>query len=338
MYKPIFFRKFGDYFTIYIYYIMKQLLMLLTLLIPVVILAQVSPAKLKEHYKKVQQSREKNKVVTSLDTIFVGGTPYALMIEDESSVLWVKNYMIYGLDGTDLIFISNDSYDKPNPAMTSTNGIEKVSYRIFKFLESEEECEIRWTIGLDLDEVIAKNNLIKDNGINQEAAHKFVIKNGKKFSEEKSRITMTVSTNGGNVGNQYANHYGNGYANGTNVNVNINTNGNKNAPAPASSNAVLVERNRSAHLYVFGNKLQQDLKDIGFANEKTELANGKSYKVITFSLPDGTVIAEAKGESFNSKTMIVTTISDHKRHTITYDFVNKQIENLAQYLIDHYYL
>lgn len=317
---------------------MKQLLILLTLLIPVAISAQVSPAKLKEHYKKVQQSREKNKVVTSLDTIFVGGTPYAVMLEDESSVLWVKNYTIYSLDGTDLIFISNDSYDKPNPAMTSTNGIEKVSYRIFTFLETEEECEIRWTLGLDLDEVIAKNNLINGNELNKEAAHKFVIKNGKKFSEEKSRITMSVSTNSGNVGNAYANHYGNGYANGTNVNVNINTNGNKNAATPASSNAALVERNRSAQLYVFGNKLQQDFKDIGFANEKTELANGKSYKVIRFTLPDGTLIAEAKGESFNSTTMVVTTLKDNKRHTVSYDFINKQIEHVAQYLIDHYYL
>ncbi len=105
-----------------------------------------------------------------------------------------------------------------------------------------------------------------------------------------------------------------------------------------NTNIGLVERNRSAHLYVFGNKLQQDFKDIGFANEKTELANGKSYKVIRFTLPDGTLIAEAKGESFNSKTMTVTTLKDNKRHTVTYDFINKQVENVAQYLIDHYYL
>lgn len=317
---------------------MKQLIILLALLIPLAISAQVSAAKLKEHYKKVQQSREKNKVVTSLDTIFVGGTPYAVMVVDESSVLWMKNYTIYSLDGTDLIFISYDSYDKPNPSMTSNNGLEKVTYRIFKFLESEEECEIRWTLGLDLDEVIAKNNLVKDNGINQEAAHKFVIKNGKKFSEEKSRITMSVSTGGGNVGNAYANHYSNGYSNGGGVNVNINAGGNQAASAPASTNATVVARNRSAHLYVFGSKLQQDSKDIGFANEKTELANGKSYKVISFTLPDGTLIAEAKGESFNSSTMIVTTLSDHKRHTVSYDFATKRIEDVAQYLIDHYYL
>lgn len=304
---------------------MKQSIILLIFLLPVVGFAQVTPAKLKEHYKKVQQSREKNNVVTSLDTIFVGGTPYAVMIADDGAGLGVKDYTIYNLEGLDLIYISHDGYDKPNPAMTSTNGLEKVIYRTFKFLETEEECEIKWTLGQDLDEIIAKNNLLNGNELNKEAAHKFVVKNGKKFSEEKSHITVSISTN--NTGNAYANHYSNGYANGTNPNVSGTT----------TSNIGLVERNRSAHLYIFGDKLQQDFKDIGFAKEKTELANGKSYRVIRVTLPDGTLIAEAKGESFNSSTLIVTTLKDNKKHSVSYSF-GKQVEAVANYLIDHYYL
>lgn len=311
---------------------MKQLLCVLVLLVPLALSAQVSPAKLKEHYKKIEQSRVKNNVVTSLDTIFVGGSPYAVMIADEGSNLGVKDYTVYSLDGVDLIYISHDGYDKPNPAMTTNNGLERVIYRIFTFLETEEVCEIKWTLGQDLDEIIAKNNLISENVLNKEAAHKFVIKNGKRFSEEKSHISVSINTST-NVGNPYANHYG-AYSNYGNVSTNVNTGSSVNTN---NSNIGIVERNRSAQLFIFGDKLQQDFKDIGFAKEKTELANGKSYRVIRFTLPDGTLVAEARGESFNSTTLIVTTMKDNKRQSVSYAFA-KQIEEVAKYLIDHYYL
>lgn len=102
----------------------------------------------------------------------------------------------------------------------------------------------------------------------------------------------------------------------------------------------LVERSRTGAITVMGNKIQQDFKTIGTWKVKTEAANGTVYHTYTFSLPDGTQVAEAVLEGVNAKSAKVMTMKDNRSSTLAVKGYDQSgtAQTIAAWLSGRYYL
>jgi hypothetical protein len=103
-----------------------------------------------------------------------------------------------------------------------------------------------------------------------------------------------------------------------------------------SAGPVLVARNRNAMIQVFGDEIKQDFKTVGFVNETTELGQGKVFKVLNITLPDGSLVARAQS-SDQGKTWDITTMHDHVGAQIQCA-IGTYKKEIATFLIGRMYL
>ena len=104
------------------------------------------------------------------------------------------NYFVKDLSGTKLLFLQENDYvntNRPNPNYSKfPNGPRYLSTYYFEvtFLESKEKAEIEYFKQSKLAEFIVKSGLIVDGKITKDKEEEFILINGNKFSEEKSRL------------------------------------------------------------------------------------------------------------------------------------------------------
>lgn len=104
-----------------------------------------------------------------------------------------------------------------------------------------------------------------------------------------------------------------------------------NQPPPA-----MVQRNRNAMIQVFGDEIKQDFKIVGYLRESSETGNGKVYKVLNITLPDGTQVARAQSPDFG-KSWTITTLYDRRSADISTGMGSYKQE-IATFLIGKMYL
>ena len=116
------------------------------------------------------------------------------------------------------------------------------------------------------------------------------------------------------------------------------TNTNLPSTNPSANQALILERNRNAEVLVFGDKIQQDFKDIGTISQNNQTVQGSvltTYKVVNHQ---NQLIAEATTE-LNGKNITLLTIKDNQRVQLySEDFSYITIKKvIAKHLIDRYY-
>ncbi len=107
---------------------------------------------------------------------------------------------------------------------------------------------------------------------------------------------------------------------------------------PSSNQITVLERNRNAEIFVFGDKIQQDFKDIGTISSSNQTAQGKvitTYRVVNHQ---NQLVAEATTE-LNGKNISLVTIKDNQKFQLySEDFSYNAIKKvIAKHLIDRYY-
>lgn len=178
-------------------------------------------------------------------------------------------------------------------------------YYIFVFLQSGKRAEVGNFFGLRVEKLIVENNLVNDSAINAEGETKFLTKYPPELSNKTKQPEVNTNTGGaGTVANPYE----------------------------------TVERNRLSTIQVFGSEIKQDFKVIGTYSKKSASGQGKILNVIAIYLPNGTKIAEATQEDTNSKSYRIVTMKDNKTHSVTVKYFGQEVEDIAKYLSDNYYL
>lgn len=113
---------------------------------------------------------------------------------------------------------------------------------------------------------------------------------------------------------------------------------NSTPPNNPSNQIAMLERNRNAEIFVFGDRIQQDFKDIGTISSSNQTAQGKvitTYRVINHQ---NQLIAEATTE-LNGKNISLVTMKDNQRHSLySEDFGLLSVKKIiAKHLVDRYY-
>ncbi len=108
----------------------------------------------------------------------------------------------------------------------------------------------------------------------------------------------------------------------------------------AAAEPQLAERSRTGAITVMGAKLQQDFKTIGTWKVASEAANGTIHHTYTFSLPDGTPVAEAVTEGVDAKSAKVATMKDNRRTSLAVEGYNETgvAQTIAAWLSGRHYL
>lgn len=147
------------------------------------IIAQVSEKEMKKHLERVAESKEKENVIVSLDTIFNGGTAYAIL--KEKKVNLQTEYTLSSLSGKELMYIQTESIDDAK----SASG--KTYYKAFIFAGSGSRGEI--VMGGKVEKVIVEYDLVKDSIINPEGEKKFLLKNPPKYSNKPQQVVLVTT-------------------------------------------------------------------------------------------------------------------------------------------------
>jgi hypothetical protein len=152
----------------------NKLIALLFLMISFHLNAQVSVKELKKHQKNIEESKQKSKGISSLDTFFCNGEPKALVkVFQKSILLGIEEQSINSFK-TDLpyIIITKKYYDEsPN---------ERVYYDQYFFPGLNLICDIKNAIGIpNVYENICKYGLINQLGIDTVKAEMFVVLKGR---------------------------------------------------------------------------------------------------------------------------------------------------------------
>lgn len=171
----------------------------------------------------------------------------------------------------------------------------------FLFIASGKRGEVPKLIGTDVAELVVEYDLVKNNAINPAGENKFLLRYPAKY---------TNPNNG-------------------QVNITINT-----APAVTYNT---VERNRNSMMRSIGTEIKQDNKTIATFTKNSSSQYGKTITTIVFMLPDGTRVAEAKGEGMNAKSWTVITLKDNVSHTVSSTRAQEELD-IAQYLSERFYL
>jgi hypothetical protein len=107
----------------------------------------------------------------------------------------------------------------------------------------------------------------------------------------------------------------------------------------SSSNTEYVDRNRQAMVFVSGNRVQQDSKNIGTIEDKSQAINGEI--VVTYIIKNhlNITVGEANAK-MNSQEVRLITFKDNQVHNITTQngYIRSDTKrSIAQYLNEKYY-
>lgn len=144
--------------------------------------------KLRErHVQRVMQSAQKGTVVLSMDTIFNKGIPYAILKTKKS--LSGDDYTLYGLNGTELIYIPCLWAEDP----TFVGG--KSSYHLFYFIGTGAKAEVRGDVTLSIPKLIVQSDLVLNDAVNPAAETRFLLKNPQVMSLPRTSLLEELIVN-----------------------------------------------------------------------------------------------------------------------------------------------
>jgi len=181
----------------------------------------------------------------------------------------------------------------------------------------------RLNVTRDLAMFLVEYEALTKEGLNQAGEDKIV----SLFSNPPLPQTSTGNS-------QYIPVEPNSNSNSSNNNNNNNNNSNNN-----NYWGTLVERNRQATVYVFGDKIQQDFKTVGFIEDKSRTLNGEILVTYTIRNHQNTLLGEATVK-LNGTQIQLTTFKDNQLHQINSQegFGRSDIKKaIALYLNERYY-
>ncbi len=269
-----------------------------------VVAAQPTAKELEKHRKEVERSRNKNKIVISLDTVFNKGTAYCIMKATTKGVMGMgKSYDVYDLAGTNVFFAKAD--------------LEAASYELM-FLESGKKVTtpaLRY-----LEDHIVENNIFKNGVLDEAAIRKYTLineENKEKQAQEQEREARLAEAKAG-AGQRGT--VGSGRSSQSNDNESIK----------------MVERNRTSDVSTMGSSIRQDFKEIG-TFKKGHTTDGND--MVTIKSVNNKLVAEGTcQESIMCKTVSILTFKDNEVHTITLKGLDSMEEKIGEFLVKYGYL
>ncbi|MBC8045374.1 MAG: hypothetical protein H7Y00_01120 [Fimbriimonadaceae bacterium] len=278
---------------------MKMIFILLPVFffIEIISAQQLTHKEYAKHLKKINQSKEEASVVISLDTIYNKGEAYALFIKVTSAG---KDYSVKNLSGNELIYWRFNSYD--NPEYTGNIGsVQKNYYYEIIFPANQKRCETEFKTVQQMGDFILENDLIHENGLNEDAVDGLIQAYGNKYSTKRNKPVQVFY--GEDSGKEYK----------------------------------LAERDRTKLITLNNNLIEQDNIIIGSIESKTKNEGVVTYFNYTIKLQDGTTIATAKHQNYGAEDIEIKTMKDSKIIRLAKPdyWIDKTI---VQYLIDNFYL
>jgi hypothetical protein len=263
------------------------------------LMAQLSDKEVKKHQKKVLESLEKKKGISSLDTLFCKGKPNALVnVISKSFLLGAEEQTIQGLENKkDYIIISLKNYKDQNQVVRY--------YHHYQFPGLRMQCDVPSEIGsLDVYETICKYQLINEHGLDTMKVELFTVLKG----TINPSISISIDQNRVNVAQQDINNYN-----------------------------VIVPRNKQSFLMFLGDNIQQDSKMIGSIVKST--INGKDGLLTQYSVFNsvGAMICTATETKFMSYEWNLLTYKNNRFNSLT-SSIGKDKDDIVKYLIDNGFL
>jgi hypothetical protein len=263
------------------------------------LMAQLSDKEVKKHQKKVLESLEKKKGISSLDTLFCKGKPNALVnVISKSFLLGAEEQTIQGLENKkDYIIISLKNYKDQNQVVRY--------YHHYQFPGLRMQCDVPSEIGsLDVYETICKYQLINEHGLDTMKVELFTVLKG----TINPSISVSIDQNRVNVAQQDINNYN-----------------------------VIVPRNKQSFLMFLGDNIQQDSKMIGSIVKST--INGKDGLLTQYSVFNsvGAMICTATETKFMSYEWNLLTYKNNRFNSLT-SSIGKDKDDIVKYLIDNGFL
>lgn len=263
------------------------------------LMAQLSDKEVKKHQKKVLESLEKKKGISSLDTLFCKGKPNALVnVISKSFLLGAEEQTIQGLENKkDYIVISLKNYKDQNQVVRY--------YHHYQFPGLRMQCDVPSEIGsLDVYETICKFQLLNENGLDTMRVELFTVLKGTINPSN----SVSVDQNRVNAAQQDINNYN-----------------------------VIVPRNKQSFLMFLGDNIQQDSKMIGSIVKST--INGKDGLLTQYSVFNsvGAMICTATEKTFMSHEWNLLTYKNNRFNTIT-SSIGQDKDDIVKFLIENGFL
>ena len=272
---------------------------------------QYSEKRMKVHQKEVQKSKNEQSVVWDLDTVFVSGTPFCIIVEKSNGFLEPHSYSVRSLQNKELIYVTytadnrrsgEESGEVAKDVFVSSYNYNTIEYFTWSFSDTLQKTET--SADIKLYKQLADNHLIEGDHINKAKEAWFISFNGRRFS----RDTVIDNSVWRKTGNQF---------NGNKIDTTYQY---------IASGTLLacdtVSRNNAV---------------IGIVKIRKFTEKGAIVKIMSVYLPNGKVIAEGKAYGITSNTWKVVTLKDNRFKTLTSSKNNDSIDVL-KYLVTGGYL
>ena len=278
---------------------MKIIFSLIIALFTLSSMSQLSDKEVKKHQKKVLESLEKKKGISSLDTLFCKGKSNALVnVLSKSLLLGAEEQTIQDLNSKkDFIIISLKNYKDQNQVVRY--------YHHYQFPGLKMQCDVPSEIGsLDVYETICKYQLINEYGLDTVKVELFTVLKGTINPSN----NVSVDQNRVNAAQQDINNYN-----------------------------VIVPRNKQSFLMFLGDNIQQDSKMIGSIVKST--INGKDGLLTQYSVFNsvGAMVCTATEKTFMSHEWNLLTYKNNRFNTIT-SSIGQDKEDIIKFLIENGFL
>jgi hypothetical protein len=262
-------------------------------------MAQLSDKDVKKHQKKVLESLEKKKGISSLDTLFCKGKSNALVnVLSKSILLGAEEQTIQDLNTKKaFIIISLKNYKDQSQVVRY--------YYHYQFPTLKMQCDVPSEIGsLDVYETICKYQLINEYGLDTMKVELFTVLKG----TINPSISVSIDQNRVSAAQQDLNNYN-----------------------------VIVPRNKQSFLMFLGDNIQQDSKMIGSIVKST--INGKEGLLTQYSVFNsvGAMVCTATEKTFMSHEWNLLTYKNNRFNTIT-SSIGQDKEDIVKYLIENGFL
>ncbi len=297
------------------------------------------------------------------DIIYLDEQPYAIM---KKSGGMMSDYSVRTLDNKEVMMVHFDKGDGGSLKYLATFTASGMQV----FLKND------FGFGKKLAKEVVENNLIKNGALNPAGERRFLMSHSSAAGEvivndnppppayktttynsaQRTEGDDTYSYSSQNSNSSYQSapttykttttyksvqHYGDDSYGNNNSNQSSNS-----YTSYSSDDATVrprtVDRDRGQNIYVAGDRIRQDNKLIGRYTKTISNADGESYSVFSFLLPDGSKVAEARIKQFNGDHFKLFTIYDNKVRMVSInpdtniDF--DQVREIARYLSEHSYL
>lgn len=232
-------------------------------------------------------------------------------LEKGGSMATHRTYSIQNLDKEELMFLK--SY-----TILIKEGVYEV-YFIVTISGTEETFEVARTFDFKKDFIkgLYKHNVIKNNKINEEGLKLFKREFAGEFKKEYTEKAEQVAR--------------------TQPDVIIIEQTNKSSSI--TKDYIIVERDKTAHLFISRGKVKQDFKQIATFKVNEEEINEEYLDVIYIYNINNQLIAKGYTDNFEKSVKIIT-LKDNKRHFATSksSLDSQKVETTMELLIKYLYI